>query len=160
MKLGKIVIRWINDPKLLFGLRLLVGCLFFYAGFSKLIQPIESFEIVVRWYNIIPDMMMPLVTFLVPWTELIFGTYILLGFSLKKSCGVLIVLNIMFQLIVGQALIRKLPIDECGCFGGGFIHLSLYQSFTLNTILVLILILIIQSGKNILCLDTLTKKIS
>lgn len=120
--------------------RVLVGALFFYSGLSKLIQPIEYFEVAVAQYDIVPQKFIHLVCLILPWVELVFGAFLLIGHRTKKASAVLGVLTALFQLILGQALLRRLPMDECGCFGGGFIHFTLYQSFALDTLLVLILI--------------------
>ena len=137
----------------LFTARILIGLLFFYSGFSKLIQPIEYFEIAVGLYEIVPGTNVHTVAMVIPWIELVGGTFLLLGYALEKSAAVLSVLTGLFQLVLGQAVVRRLPIDECGCFGGGFIHLTLYQSFVLDTLLVLFLIQIASEEKNILSLD-------
>jgi uncharacterized membrane protein YphA (DoxX/SURF4 family) len=53
-----------------------------------------------------------------PWFELFLGAFLLLGFYLKWTLRGAFILFSIFILIVSQALVRKLPIDECGCFGG------------------------------------------
>lgn len=135
--------------------RILIAMLFIYSGFSKLIQPIEYFEIAVRQYSIIPDGIVHYISLIVPWIELIFGSYVLFGFYLEISGTILCILTGMFQLVLAQAVMRRLPIDECGCFGGGFIHLTLYQSFALDTILVIILIQIISSNRYMFAVDNI-----
>jgi len=138
---------------MLFSARVLIGLLFFYSGFSKLIQPIEYFEVAVGLYDIVPDAVIHRVAMITPWIELVGGTFLLLGYALEKSAVVLSILTGLFQIILGQALVRRLPMDECGCFGGGFIHMTLYQSFVLDTVLVLLLIQIAGAEKNIFSLD-------
>lgn len=138
---------------LLFAARILIGLLFFYSGFSKLTQPIEYFEIAVGLYEIVPQALVHAAAMVIPWIELVGGTFLLLGYALEKSAAVLSVLTGLFQLVLGQAVVRRLPIDECGCFGGGLIHLTLYQSFVLDTVLVLFLIQIAAQEENILSLD-------
>ena len=58
------------------------------------------------------------VALVMPWLELFLGVFLLLGFYLKWTLRGVLVMLAAFIFIVSQALIRKLPIDECGCFGG------------------------------------------
>lgn len=125
-----------------FVARILIGALFLLSGFSKLIQPYEYFQIAISMYQIVPDGFLPITAMLLPWIEMLFGTYLLIGYFQNMSATVLLALTAIFQLILAQALLRRLPIDECGCFGAGNIHLTLYQSFTLDTVIALALIFI------------------
>lgn len=135
--------------------RLMSGALFFYSGFSKLIQPAEYFEVAIGQYALGSPDIAHYAALAVPWIEILSGTFLFLGYLLEASAGVLAVLTGLFQLVLGQALVRRLPMDECGCFGGGFIHLTLYQSFVLDTILVLCLIQIATADRQLLSLDRL-----
>lgn len=137
----------------LFLARILIGMLFMYSGFSKLIQPAEYFEIAVNQYQIVPEAMTHMISLVMPWIEWIGGAFLLLGYLTEISAGALALLTGAFQIVLGQAVIRKLPIDECGCFGGGFVHLTLYQSFVLDTILVLALIQIATAENHPATLD-------
>lgn len=139
----------------LFVARILIGLLFFYSGLSKLIQPIEYFEVAVGFYQIVPEEVIHYVALVIPWIELTSGTFLLLGYMLESAAGTLAILTGIFQGILGQALVRRLPIDECGCFGGGFVHLTLYQSFVLDTVLLLLLIQISTAERNRWSLDHL-----
>jgi uncharacterized membrane protein YphA (DoxX/SURF4 family) len=94
----------------------------------------------VNQYSIIPENLVQIVCFITPWIEFIFGVHVLLGIFTGFYTWGLVALTAGFQFVLGQAVLRKLPMDECGCFGGGFIHLSLYQSFLIDTVMVLLLI--------------------
>lgn len=142
-----------NGERLLLVARLLVGGLFFYSGLSKLNRPIEYFEIAITMFRIAPDGLVPVIANIAPWAELIFGTYLLLGYWTKGSAAVLTVMTFIFQIVLAQSLLRHLPVDECGCFGGGSIHLTLYQSFMLDTVLALALIQIATSSTRLFSLD-------
>lgn len=127
------------QTKLVLLPRLLISVLFIYSGLSKLIQPIEYFQVAIGLYELFPDPILILVSHIVPWIELLYGVYLFLGYREKLATAALMTLAFMFQLVIGQALLRHIPLDECGCFGGGFIHLSLYQSFLLDTSIILLL---------------------
>lgn len=135
--------------------RLAIGTLFFYSGFSKLTRPIEYFQIAIAPYDIVPEIFVAAISWIVPSIELLLGTFLLAGYWLNGSAAILAALTGLFQLVLAQALIRRLPIDECGCFGGGLIHLTLYQSFVLDTIAVLVLIKIATSSSKKFSLDNL-----
>ncbi len=134
-------------------LRMLIGVLFFYSGLSKLIQPIEYFEVAVAQYDLLPDKIIHGVSLVMPWIELIGGTFLLLGRRIPAAAAILAGLTGIFQIALAQALLRRLPMDECGCFGGGFIHLTLYQSFAMDTVLVLILIQLSDTKESRFSLD-------
>jgi hypothetical protein len=109
--------------------------------------------VAVGQYSLFPDKIIHQVSFIVPWIEFGFGTYLLLGYMQEISAGALAVLAGFFQLVIGQALLRRLPMDECGCFGGGFIHFTLYQSFVLDTLLVVILVQLAAPERTIFSVD-------
>lgn len=74
---------------------------------------------------------------MMPWFELFLGVFLLLGFYLKWTLrGTLILLG-AFIFIVSQAIIRKLPIDECGCFGG-LVSLPLHGVLMMDSALLLL----------------------
>ncbi len=98
--------------------RLAVGALFILSGFQKLIAPYQNFLYVIESYQILPS---PLIEeFLarsMPWVEFFIGVFIILGLWLGLSLRLAAVMFFMFIIILAQALIRKLPVTECGCFG-------------------------------------------
>lgn len=122
--------------------RLLAGALFLYSGFAKLLQPAEYFQIAISFYDLFPDRLIVLISYVMPWLELVLGGFLFLGYWVEGSAGLLALMTLGFQLVLGQAFVRDLPIDDCGCFGGGFVHLTLFQSFAMDTVLLLLLIFI------------------
>ena len=126
--------------------RIMAGSLFFFSGLSKLSQPSEFFEVAINFYEIVPYSFVHGAAIIIPWVELIFGTFLLLGYCQHISAGILLGLTAIFQMVLAQAHIRQLPVDECGCFGGGLVHLTLLQSFALDTFLALVLIQVATSN--------------
>src|SRR4051812_17586096 len=100
--------------RMLFAGRLLVGVVFIFSGLSKLVYPIEYFEIAIGFYDVIPFRFTHSIALILPWVELIFGFYVLLGYWVRGSAGILACLTGFFQILLAQALMRRLPIDECG----------------------------------------------
>lgn len=98
-------------------IRVLTGCLFVISGFEKLIGPYQNFLYVVQNYEFLPIVLEEIVARILPWGELFLGVFLVFGLWLKWALRSTLILFLMFVCIVGQALLRKLPIDECGCFG-------------------------------------------
>ncbi len=105
-------------------LRIAIGCLFIVSGFSKLIEPYQNFGFVIESYKIVSGDTAALLAHVLPWVELICGAFLVAGLWLKASLRVGWGFFVVFILVVSQALVRHLPIRECGCFGE-FISLPL-----------------------------------
>lgn len=106
-------------PKL-FVLRILIGSLFVVIGVTKIMEPYQNFLYVVQGYEILPAMLEDIVARVFPWIELFLGLFLVLGLWLKWVLRAFVVLMVAFIGIISQALIRKLPLEYCGCFGGLF----------------------------------------
>ena len=118
---------------------------FIFSGTEKLLSHYQNFLYVVQSYEIFPLVLESVIAYILPWMELILGVFLLLGFWLKFTLNGLWLLVAGFIFIVTQALIRKLPLVECGCFGSLF-------SLPLPVILILdstILFILIQLSKNL-----------
>lgn len=99
------------------ALRIIVGLLFVVSGAEKLIWPYQNFLYVLQSYQIIPPGLDSAVARVFPWIEFITGLLLVLGLWVSYSVRTALVMFAAFILIISQALLRKLPIDECGCFG-------------------------------------------
>ncbi|MCA9399913.1 MAG: DoxX family membrane protein, partial [Candidatus Omnitrophica bacterium] len=100
-------------------IRVFIGGLFIVSGFNKIVNPVENFQYIVETYDIFPDALEVVIARVVPWLELVFGIFCALGLWLTWSLRGIFCLFTGFIIILSQAIIRKLPIDECGCFGEG-----------------------------------------
>ena len=95
-------------------LRLLLGAVFLYASFDKILHP-EAFAQAVYNYQILPDSTVNLVALTLPWLELILGLCLLSGFWLP---GTTIISTGLLTVFIGAMVyndIRGLDI-HCGCF--------------------------------------------
>lgn len=99
-------------------LRVVIGSLFVVSGFEKLIGPYQNFVYVIQNYSFLPLALAEMVARLLPWAEFFLGIFLVLGLWTKWTLRALMALLLMFMGVVIQALIRQLPITECGCFGG------------------------------------------
>lgn len=74
-----------------------------------------------------------------PWIEFVTGVFMTLGLRLNVVLPAVMAMLTTFIVVVGQALIRKLPIDECGCFGA-------LVSFPLNVVILFDSLLLALTG--------------
>ena len=96
---------------------MVIGSIFVVSGFEKLIGPYQNFLYVIQNYFFLPLSLAETVARLLPWVEFFLGIFLVLGLWLKWTLRAVMALLLMFMIVVLQALIRNLPIDECGCFG-------------------------------------------
>lgn len=98
-------------------LRIIIGTVFFLSGVEKLSSPYQNFLYIIEHYDVIPQPLDKWTAMLLPWGELILGSFTILGLWTKAALRANMVLFGLFVGIIGQALLRKLPLGECGCFG-------------------------------------------
>ena len=118
--------------KILFLIRILIGGLFIYSGYVKLIEPYQNFLAIIYSYKILGGWPAHAAALVIPWVEFCFGLFLLKGLWIRFSAGVLWLLNGAFILVVAQAMIRRIPLEDCGCFGDGAVSLELYQVLILD----------------------------
>jgi hypothetical protein len=125
-------------------LRVIIGAVLLASGVEKLISPWQNFLYVIQAYNMLPSSVEKIAALTVPWVELIVGLFMVLGLWLNWSLKGALVLFASFVIIVGQALLRHLPIDQCGCFGES-IHISPQVIIVFDSVVVLSLFWLIRS---------------
>lgn len=127
-------------PYLWPALRILTGIIFAYAGFSKLIEPFENFRGMINEYEVVPYAWSTPIALILPWFELVFGVFMILGYLPKITSLVLAGMSLMFLFTLGasNALLEGANKD-CGCFGQyGPIHLKVWQVFVMDFIILLL----------------------
>ncbi len=126
--------------------RLLVGGVFCYSGWNKLTHPIEEFQYAIEQYQLFSSEWARMIAHVLPWVELVFGVFVLLGFLRSLSAFALSLLSVSFIALLGSSLARGIEIQNCGCFGKN-IHLTPEQAIIVDGFL-LILLLFLSSVKN------------
>lgn len=119
--------------------RLFIGSLLVFASTQKLFFPYQNFLYIVESYQIFPATLSQLIVFIFPWIELIVGVFLILGLWLKWILRAALLIFAGFIIIVAQAVIRDLPIKDCGCFGEWF-SLPLYGILTVDSLVLLMTI--------------------
>jgi len=94
--------------------RLVLGGMFAYASFEKILHPYDFAEVVYN-YQILPDALINLTAILLPWLELFVGLLLISGLFLRGAAFTCNGLLAIFFLALAFNLARGLDID-CGCF--------------------------------------------
>ncbi len=142
-------------------LRAMIGLVYIISGAEKLLQPYENFLYIIQEYEIIPIPAMERgVAWLFPWLELFLGGFLLLGLWTRESLTSVGIFSLVFIITIGQAIIRGLPLAECGCFGD-LVDLPLAVTLMLDILiffLVIPLLYFYDGGTSWLSLDRFWEK--
>jgi len=95
--------------------RLFIGGLFVYASIYKILSP-EDFATAIRNYLILPPAWSNLAALMLPWAELIAGSFLVLGIQSRPAALLTTGMLGAFLVAVVYAYVTGLDID-CGCFG-------------------------------------------
>ncbi len=98
--------------------RVILGGVFLYAAYTKLIQPWTVFALAIDSYQLLPASAVLFVARWLPWFELALGLLLLTGFQLRYSATAASLLLAVFLGIMVRSYVKGLGID-CGCFGMG-----------------------------------------
>jgi len=106
-----------SSVNLLVIFRIFIGCLLLFSGFQKAILPYQNFLYAVQTYNFLPTLLEDMGARAFPWIEIAVGLFLCIGLWIRWASVAATGLFLLFITVIGQALIRGLPIGECGCFG-------------------------------------------
>jgi uncharacterized membrane protein YphA (DoxX/SURF4 family) len=96
------------------GARIVLGIVFVYASYDKILHP-AAFAKVIYNYQILPDELVNLSAIFLPWLELIIGSLLIVGVWLPGSVFTGNILLIIFFCALVYNKARGLDIS-CGCF--------------------------------------------
>lgn len=105
---------FLSNKYFLLVLRLVIGAVFIYASYDKLLNP-EEFAKAVNNYKILPYGMVNIMAIVIPYIELFTGILLIFGLYTRGSAMVFIILLIVFIAALVNAQVRGLDIS-CGCF--------------------------------------------
>ena len=125
-------------------LRIIIGGIFIFSGLATLLSPYQNFLYVVQAYQLLPSWGEVLVAQILPWIELIVGVFTLLGLWTSWSLRGASVLFGVFVVVGGQALLRGLPLESCGCFGE-WLHLKPQVVIIMDSVTLLLTLLLLRN---------------
>lgn len=119
-------------------LRVLIGVFFIFSGGSKFWSS-SSFMNVLSNYGLIPEILLPIVSFSISTIEI--GLGLLLVFGVPKVSLLLLVLVFIFT-IATYLKYQGGQVADCGCFGVLLERKINWRFFVENTSLMLLLVII------------------
>lgn len=125
-------------------LRIIIGSIFLVSSFGKLFSPYQNFLYAVQAYELLPSQGEILVAQILPWIEVIVGAFVVLGLWTSLSLKGAAVLFGVFVTVVGQALLRGLPLENCGCFGG-LIHFKPQMVIVMDSACLIITLVLLRN---------------
>lgn len=99
----------------LIAVRLVLGLVFLYASYEKILYPLD-FAQTVNNYRILPSWAVNFVALVVPWLEVVLGVCLMAGLCLPGALTTATGLLFVFSASLVFNLIRGVDVD-CGCFG-------------------------------------------
>ena len=106
-----------KNLSLALGARLVLGGVFLYAGFVKLGQPLE-FALSISGYELLPYFGNIFLASVLPWIELFCGLMLIVGWKVRPTAALMILVMLVFIGALISAKARGLEVD-CGCFEVG-----------------------------------------
>ncbi|MFO7665238.1 MAG: MauE/DoxX family redox-associated membrane protein [Desulfobacterales bacterium] len=96
------------------GARIILGIVFIYASYDKILHP-AAFAKIIYNYRILPDELINLSAIFLPWLELTVGSLLIIGVWLPGAVFIGNILLIIFFSTILYNKVRGLDIS-CGCF--------------------------------------------
>ena len=121
-----------------FTARWILGLIFIYAGYQKIIAP-EEFAKLVYGYGLFPYEIINLIAIILPFIELFTGLLLISGNLIQSATCMIITLLILFIVLIAINLIRGYEFD-CGCFAANDFFSSKTPWKTLSRDIVLLLL--------------------
>jgi uncharacterized membrane protein YphA (DoxX/SURF4 family) len=98
-------------------LRVALAGILFYAAVPKLFEPDGAKSVIIA-YRLVPDALVPLLSWGLPIFEIVLGALLLVGLFTRVAAVLTGLLMLAFMVGVVSVWVRGYSI-ECGCFGGG-----------------------------------------
>ncbi|MBP9855454.1 MAG: DoxX family membrane protein [Candidatus Omnitrophica bacterium] len=133
-------------------IRIFIGLIYLVSGFEKIISPYQNFQYVIQSYTIVPSSWEIIIAKTFPWIELFTGLFLFFGLWTRISLFSALIISGTLMTIVGQAMIRQLPITECGCFGE-LISLPLWAVFIIDVSTFLSILLLLKKYQKTILLS-------
>jgi putative oxidoreductase len=99
---------------ILFISRLILGGLFIYASYDKILNPL-AFAQIIHNYRLLPPSLINLPAMVIPWIEFIAGILLITGFRARGADLIIAGMLVVYIFMLAEALSRGININ-CGCF--------------------------------------------
>ncbi|MBU1053379.1 MAG: DoxX family membrane protein [Proteobacteria bacterium] len=97
--------------------RLFLGCIFIYAGYTKLDNSLQ-FAVAIEGYKLLSPNLVIWAIKILPWVEISLGAALLLGIMIRYTAALIGGLLALFIVVMLVTYLRGIEAD-CGCFGIG-----------------------------------------
>ncbi len=105
------------DKILTVAIRLVLGCVFLYAGLDKVAHPAQFAQAIFN-YQILPDNLINLAALTLPWLEAVIGLGMIAAVFYPGAVTLTTALLMVFFAALLYNAARGLNVS-CGCFGSG-----------------------------------------
>lgn len=126
-------------------IRFLLALIFLIAAIEKLKSP-ENFALSIDAYGIFSNLIINVLTILIPWLELFVGFGLIFSYKLKANLTLYLILVISFTFLISYAVVIGLDI-ECGCFGESSEKVGLRKILE-NVLIILGLVILLMNEKD------------
>lgn len=157
-RLGLLAARWLMGGLFLFSGAAKLGWLKALGGMA-ILSPIAdqgidpyTFAGSIKGFDILHNDLIPYVTFLVPWLEVLCALALLIGLATRGAARLIAALLVLFCLAMVTVIIRKIDV-ECTCFGnflGGEVN---WTSILRNIVLLAIIWPVAHYGAGMLAVE-------
>ena len=111
---GILSMNFVRSLNLPIIFRIILGIIFIYASYDKILDP-AGFSKNIHNFHVTPISIENIIALVLPWIELIIGTFLIFGLFLDGTINITISLLIFFIIILSQAVFRGIDV-HCGCF--------------------------------------------
>jgi len=133
--------------------RVLVGGVFVFAGFSKLLLPHAEVIAHVQQYQILSGWLVSIAATFLPWLEVGSGTALLIGFCTTPAALLIAMQLVTFSVLMVIVLVAGIPIEDCGCFGNLGLPETPLQVLVRDLLMLTLLVLVFFRQRDALGLD-------
>ena len=130
-------------------LRIVLGSIFFLSGLEKILSPYQNFLYAIQAYQLLPSWAEELTARVFPWIELFGGLFTVLGLWTGRALQSVLIMTAAFIAVVGQALLRGIALDQCGCFGE-LVHVPPRAIIVFDSVLLLLTVFLLRYPSKIL----------
>ena len=143
-------------------LRIFIGCMFVFSGYFKAVD-LESFESLIRMYDIVPDFLAVYPAIVIPYIELITGLLLIAGYKIRAVSFILFCFMGMFSIFISINIWRGNNFD-CGCFELSRLGIGISEDLSIklvirDVIFMLIFYVFFMAKKNYFSLESLLEKL-